>query len=349
MGLHAYYNENDPYAADWLRELIKAGEIPDGEVDERSIRDVAPVELGGFAECHFFAGIGVWARAKRDSGVDFSGRTVWTGSCPCQPFSSAGQGGGFADERHLWPDWFWLIRQCRPDLVFGEQVASRDGLAWLDLVCADMEGEGYAIGPSDTCAAGFGAPHIRQRIYFVTVALGDSQRAGLEGHGGDVRNGHEPGRVDPHAVGSVAEAGGAGGMANTDGGHPGAEWKQRGGQLGLQPESGGVERVDDTAVPRQSQAGGRKPGKSKGNGLSRRGASRSNHRPGPVNGFWADADWLHCRDGKWRPVEPGTSPLASGVAGRVGLLRGFGNGLVRPQATAFIQAACAALEDVRAA
>ena len=56
---------------------------------------------------------------------------VWTGSCPCQPFSSAGLRAGSDDPRHLWPAWFRLIRECRPDTVFGEQVPGADwnGLA----------------------------------------------------------------------------------------------------------------------------------------------------------------------------------------------------------------------------
>ena len=51
-----YYNENDPRAAAWLRELIKDGLIPKGEVDERSIADVEPGDLAGYTQCHFFAG-----------------------------------------------------------------------------------------------------------------------------------------------------------------------------------------------------------------------------------------------------------------------------------------------------
>jgi DNA (cytosine-5)-methyltransferase 1 len=54
----AYYNENDPYAAAWLRNLMAAGEIPAGDVDERSIKDVQPDDLNGYIQCHFFAGIG---------------------------------------------------------------------------------------------------------------------------------------------------------------------------------------------------------------------------------------------------------------------------------------------------
>lgn len=61
-------------------------------------------------------------------------------------------------------------------------------------------------------------------------------------------------------------------------------------------------------------------------------------RPGPVNGFWRAADWLGCRDDKWRAVEPGTFPLAYGVAGRVGRLRAYGNAINAQAAQAFIEA-----------
>ncbi|WP_146074525.1 DNA cytosine methyltransferase, partial [Pectobacterium brasiliense] len=160
----AYYNEIEPYAAQWLRNLIAANLIAPGIVDERSIEDVTPSDLAGFTQCHFFAGIGVWSYALRRAGWP-DDKPVWTGSCPCQPFSAAGKGDGFADERHLWPSFFHLIEQCKPPVVFGEQVASSDGLEWFDLVQADLENAGYAATAFDICAAGVGAPHIRQRLF----------------------------------------------------------------------------------------------------------------------------------------------------------------------------------------
>lgn len=166
----AYYNEIDPFAAAWLRELIKVGLIADGEVDERSITNVVPEDVRGFDQCHFFAGIGVWSYALRLAGWP-DNRPVWTGSCPCQPFSAAGKQQGIADKRHLWPDFFRLICQCCPNTIFGEQVASKDGLAWYDHVYTDLESANYACGAVDTCAAGFGAPHIRQRLYWVAYSI----------------------------------------------------------------------------------------------------------------------------------------------------------------------------------
>jgi DNA (cytosine-5)-methyltransferase 1 len=161
-----YYNEFDPKTAAWLRELIKAGAIPDGHVDERSIVDVQPGDLKGYTQCHFFAGIGGWSYALQLAGWP-SDRPVWSGSCPCQPFSVAGKGLGTEDERHLWPVFAELIRQCQPPTVFGEQVASKAGRNWLAGVFADLEAMEYSRAGADLCAAGVGAPHIRQRLWWV--------------------------------------------------------------------------------------------------------------------------------------------------------------------------------------
>lgn len=174
----AYYNEHDRQKAAWLRELIARNLVAPGEVDERSIEEVSPEDLRGYVQCHFFAGIGVWSYALRNAGWT-DDAPVWTGSCPCQSFSQSGEGGGFDDPRHLWPSWFRLIGECRPDVVFGEQSASKAGLAWLDVVSADVEGAGYAIAAADLCAASVGAPHIRQRLYFVADA--DERNAGIRG------------------------------------------------------------------------------------------------------------------------------------------------------------------------
>lgn len=198
----AYYNEIEPFAADWLRGLIAAGLIPAGDVDDRSIADVRPDDLAGYDQCHFFAGIGGWPLALRFAGWP-GGRPVWTGSCPCQPFSAAGQGRGGDDARHLWPEFTRLIRERRPAIVFGEQVASPDALVWLDVVSADLEAEGYAVGAADLCAAGLGAPHIRQRLFWVADAVraGRDERRPEPGEGQAARGGSTGGMGDPHLSG----------------------------------------------------------------------------------------------------------------------------------------------------
>ena len=388
----AYYNEIEPYAAQWLRNLIAAGHIAPGDVDERDIRDVRPDDLRPYRQCHFFAGIGVWSRALRMAGWG-DDRPVWTGSCPCQPFSAAGAGLGFADERHLWPAWHWLIQECRPAIVLGEQVASAAAGPWLDLVFTDMEALDYACGTEPFPSAGVGAPHIRDRLYWVAASgdrggvvsrqdvsrVDNASRSILErlaGNGGAARrqgsprsvaqagvlgrladlhdDGREPGRegcatvghgtpAEPdrgaiglaHASGvrhldarrrgavsgtsravsgeawqqrlrdeSCASVGGLGGLAHADGGHPCAERQQRGREQRQQPEDSGY--VQDGSA-------------------------------GPTNGLWRAADWLLCRDGKWRPVEPGTFPLAHGAPARVGRLRAYGNAINAEAARVFVE------------
>lgn len=164
----AYYNEIDEYAAQWLRNLISAGLIAPGDVDTRSIVDVQPDDLVGYTQCHFFAGIGGWSYALRLAGWPDDGPPVWTGSCPCQPFSGIGLQRGFDDPRHLWPAWSRLISKCRPPVIFGEQIAK--ATVWLDLVLSDLENEGYACAAFDLPAACIGARQTRQRLWFVADA-----------------------------------------------------------------------------------------------------------------------------------------------------------------------------------
>ncbi|MBT4331519.1 MAG: DNA cytosine methyltransferase, partial [Gammaproteobacteria bacterium] len=176
--MSAYYNEFEPFAAAWLRELIKDGLIADGEVDGRSITDVEPADLKGFTQCHFFAGIGGWSYALRLAGWSDS-RPVWTGSPPCQPFSVAGTRRGKDDERHLWPAFFNLIRECQPPTVFGEQVASAIRGGWFDDLQADMERENYATGVVVLPACSIGSPHKRDRLWFVANSLHQGSQGGI--------------------------------------------------------------------------------------------------------------------------------------------------------------------------
>lgn len=114
-----FYNDSDPFVCAWLRELIAAGELPAGEVISTPIESLHDERITFTTTFHAFAGIGGWPIALRLAGWP-DDLPVWTGSCPCQPFSCAGARKGTADKRHLWPDFRRLIALHRPPIIFGE-------------------------------------------------------------------------------------------------------------------------------------------------------------------------------------------------------------------------------------
>lgn len=165
----AYYNDINPYAAQALRNLIAAGLIPAGDVDERSIVDVHADDLKGFTQCHFFAGLGGWPLAFRMAGWP-DDRPVWSGSDSCQPWSVAGKGLGVEDPRFFWPYLERLIAQRRPPAFFGEQSAAAS--EWIRIVRGGLEALDYAVGFMPIEAACKGARHQRDRAWI----LADTKR-----------------------------------------------------------------------------------------------------------------------------------------------------------------------------
>lgn len=295
-----YYNEHDPKAAAWLRELITAELIPNGIVDERSITEVTPRDLSGYTQCHFFAGIGGWSYALQLAGWP-ADRPVWTGSCPCQPFSTAGKGLAQADERHLWPVFFNLIKKCRPEHVFGEQVASAIGHGWLDGISADLEAEGYACGAAVLGSHSVGAPHIRQRLYWVANSEHEQHQRCIFGRCQKLAEEREwqTGQFTGHCKTC--------GMADSE--QQRLERQPRNGDSGSEPRRLIQEETGSTAE-------------------------------GGTVGIWNDFALVHCRDGKTRriPTEPAFQPLANGIPARVVRLRGYGNAIVPQVAAEFVKA-----------
>jgi len=335
----SYYNEIEPYAAQWLRNLIKAGLIPDGEVDTRSIVDVAPDDLRGFTQCHFFAGIGGWGHALRLAGWP-DDRPIWTGSCPCQPFSVAGKGAGTDDPRHLWPHFHRLIAAVRPPVVMGEQVAGKAGYGWFDGVQSNLEGTGYSSRAADIPALAVNAPHIRQRLYWVALDVANASVIGREERerqdGQQNAGGGSQGRVDTAGAGADH-------MADTT-------LSGRGQRIS---NAGGMREGDGSQGPsgRPSQHGNAQPVHMANANVSamrgRRGelpekegakTGRSDNGSGCAGSFWDDHIWLTGADGKARRVEPSICLLAHGVSNRVGRLRAYGNAIVPQVAAEVIKA-----------
>lgn len=311
----AYYSEIDPFAAAWLEELIKDGLIMDGVVDTRSIEDVLPSELKGFTRCHFFAGIGGWDYALQLAGWPVD-RPIWTGSCPCQPFSAAGQGAGFTDERHLWPSWFHLIRECRPATICGEQVEAAIAHGWLDLVHDDLENEGYAVGAVGLPAASVGAPHIRQRLWF--MADRHTTRRG-SGWASETSDGEDTTREQPaglRPLESVADP--------LSAGRPERRTSPRGRPIAATGWEGQERHSAETGVWRDLQWLSCRDGKSRPTQSS-------------VLGIFDElpAELGYLRDPSGATI---LSPLTTGATNRIGRLRGYGNAIVPEVAAEVIKA-----------
>jgi DNA (cytosine-5)-methyltransferase 1 len=213
-----YYNEFNPEAAAMLRQMIADGVIAPGVVDDRSITEVSADELKGYNQCHFFAGIGGWSVALRLAGWP-DDRPVWTGSAPCQPFAAPGKHAGKDDPRHLFPVWLDLITDCRPATIFGEQSKDAITKGWLDDVYQGLEAQGYAVGAAVLPACSIGAPHLRERLWFVAhaqvqggrgVSNGSTAQGGGAGHdpqphqrstGGSLDNSNQPRLEGQHGDG----------------------------------------------------------------------------------------------------------------------------------------------------
>lgn len=351
----AYYNEFKPEAAHMLRQLIANGLMAPGDVDERPIQDVRPDDLRGYTQCHFFAGIGGWSVALRTA-MWPDDRPVWTGSCPCQPFSTAGKQKGKADERHLWPVWFRLIRECAPTIVFGEQVASAIAHGWWDDVATDMEAEGYSCGAAVLPACSVGKPHKRDRLWFV------ADRDGGRFNTASIDQEHS----QEHNIKSCST------LADAGSGRRGEQ------NQGKVQQSWGAEAFSASYVANTSHVIGHERGCSDNSGAGRRheGQIRADSgfldvadtKCGGRQGPWAlgepehpapssdgqtdqpfddssRIEWIACPDGKQRPVEPSICLLAHGVQHRAPILHAFGNAIVPQVASAFIEAARGCIDE----
>ena len=347
-----WHNDNDAGAIARLHHAMNNQFIPEGYIDSRSIEEIKADEIREFTQCHFFAGVGGWPYALRLAGWD-PGRHVWTASLPCQPFSHAGKRRGTEDERHLWPIFRDLVGECRPGIIFGEQVASDDGRAWFSDVQSDFHRMGYVAAATDLCAASFGAPHIRQRLFWVAYATGQQsgQREGIGCNGPSAGRNKGAGEFEACSeTGGLAytyeqhgrtragrndgqEINNCCGMVNTNGpgSQPGSEAAQ-GARHGNTAQPNG--RMGDAIGPRLE----RHTGNGCGGHESRRDNPQQN-RPAPEAGFWSDCEWIGDPKGRFRPIKPGICPLAYGIPPQVDTIRCYGNAIVPQVAAGFVETA----------
>jgi len=323
----AYYSDSSPFVCEWTRNLIRAGLIMDGDVDCRPIESLDPDDLLPYAQVHLFNGIAGWPYALRLAKWP-DDRAVWTGSCPCGPFSVAGKRQGARDPRHLWPHFLRLISANHPPIVFGEQVAGPDGRKWLAGIHADLEEADYQFAAANLCAAGAGAPHVRQRYYWVANSHGEGSLPAAQT--GIYSSQTETG---PRDVESERFSGNSIRVADSN------SERVRG------PRPAEVIGAPE-AVQGQDQKRERLRPDVGANGLPSRLAD-----PNGGHGFWWDGSLQVGRNAiegeverggrryraQWR-IKPGLPILAHGVSNRVGKVCAYGNAIVPIVAAEFIRA-----------
>lgn len=343
-----YYNEIEPSAILWLQAAMNKGIIAYGHIDTRPIQEVEASDLKGYTQHHFFAGIGGWSIALRLTGWD-DARPVWTGSCPCQSFSTAGQGKGKDDERHLWPVWKELIKEFEPTTIFGEQVAAAITHEWWDEVADDLEAQGYAAATAVLPAISVGRYHRRERLWFVAdsnkdrcdtqpldreqckehnlesrSSMANSTKQGLEERTSrEIRESGEKQRSERLCA-----------LGDTDS----KPARQNIGQV--QRSSGGSNGCELQISENRNVVNscGKRSQRKRGNCNPQRREGSDMGQAGLCSG--TEVQWITCPDGKQRPVESSIRLLAHGIPAKLrkAALHGYGNAIVPELAAAFIEA-----------
>lgn len=341
------YNDIDSKACAWITELIKDGQIPDGDVVCKSVTEITPDEIKNYDSRHYFCGIAGWPAALRLAGWPRD-LPADSASLPCQSFSAAGKQKGFDDHRgKLWEPFYELVKVRKPKFLFGEQVEAAIGKGWLDRIHDDLEKENYTVGAIVLAASSVGAPHRRYRIYWV-ASLGDTPSGGI----GVQRGASQPGS------GGYPDGHGQLGNAGMLGCNEGVE-RNVSGQEGARGEHGSfVDRSGQSDLMADGEQSGLEGHAGHGDGGSEPGRERAQaDGSAAASGPWSDYRIISFKDGKQRRIKRGLKSMAPGLPRGVvpsryqGLaidadntaearrmrLHGYGNAINLPLAVAFVE------------
>jgi len=294
----------------------------------------------------------------KEDGIEFP--DIITGGFPCQPFSVAGKQKGTSDDRHLWPEMFRIIKTFKPRFAIGENVRGivniQDGVVF-ETVCTDLESEGYEVQPFNIPAAGVGAPHRRERIWFIAIredvanTVGEYEGREISRSDEEKRRIQEEHRTEHSTTGKSSRTSevrnGDNGYETTESNvadthssnqRTGKKSKQQEGNTSRECFSNSSEYVADTEsigsdVRGREQHQGERSGQGEIGGASssnvadtigERGRSRITERENAEDVRQSpessNTGWWH--------VEPNVGRVAHGVSGRVHRLKGLGNSIV---------------------
>jgi len=245
---------------------------------------------------------------------------IITGGFPCQSFSVAGKQKGTDDSRYLWPEMFRIIKIFKSKFVIGENVRGivniENGMVF-ETVCTDLESEGYEVQPFLIPAAGIGAPHRRDRIWFIAIRE-DVAHAKSYGSSGKLRNLPKENekltqskKQHEKKTRKFINAGSAD-VANANVNREKWNQPEDGQRSGTQQSS---EDVAD-AITGNVEAG-----------RQRRGTLRTGHQEERLSDHVASGGETQGQSTWWN-VEPNVGRVAHGVSGRIHRLKGLGNAIV---------------------
>ena len=249
---------------------------------------------------------------------------IITGGYPCQPFSVAGRKKGEEDPRHLWPEYFRLIKELRPSWVIGENVSGHIKLG-LDTVLENLESEGYSARTFSISASSVGAKHQRERIWIV---------ANTRQHGGRI----EPtGNTESTGRGSLETTEWSADTNTISRSSKGEETLANSVELGLEKHghSETTESIKRGETMADTNVEGRQGRIHRGQNKEWESQQRYFGRNSAAHGQ---------QEQNWWDTEPELGRVAHGIPNRVDRLKGLGNSLV-PQIPFYIAQSILQVED----
>jgi len=278
---------------------------------------------------------------------------IITGGYPCQPFSVAGRKKGEEDPRHLWPEYFRLVKECRPTWVIGENVGGHIKLG-LDTVLENLESEGYAVRTFSIPASAVGANHKRERVWIMAYSERNDNQRQVSGINGEEKKISREHREDNSTTRKFSRTSS---IRETNNGNvedtrrslwQGSELQRQNENETREGHANQSERsssssktnVADTesisSYGREVREHQKKSGEKRTIGIETGGISSngSNTNSERLQGQWSEHQLSESQgeeqigwDGWWE-FEPDVGRVAHGVPSRVDRLKGLGNSLV---------------------